>query len=363
MDGRVRVVNRAHRNGARTSPDAGLVANVQDAAGDAKHSGVGRMTGTCTRLRTSMTRTWTDSDIPDLTGQLALVTGANSGLGLCVARALAAHGAQVLMACRDIKKAQAAVQQIMAEVPHARLRVVALDLADLSSVHRFADIVAQEHACVDLLCNNAGVMALPRRTTRDGFEMHIGTNHLGHFALTGRLLPMLQRSPGARVVTVSSLAHLIGRIRFDDLSWTGRYSKWPAYAQSKLANLLFAVELARRLQASGSSVISAAAHPGYAATQLQMAGPKMENSGSGKLLMTLSNALFAQSAKMGALPTLYAATAPEIDNGGFFGPSGFFQIRGAPARARFGRRALDAAAAEQLWALSERLTGVSYLSR
>jgi len=309
-----------------------------------------------------MTRTWTYSDIPDLTGKLALVTGANSGLGLYATRGLAAHGAQVLMACRDRAKAQTAMQKISAEIPHAKLEVLALDLADLSSVRRFADTLMQRHERLDLLCNNAGVMALPHRTTRDGFEMQIGTNHLGHFALTGLLLPLLKRSPAARVVTVSSLAYMMGRIRFDDLSWTQRYAKWPAYAQSKLANLMFAVELARRLQASSSKVISTAAHPGYAATHLQMAGPQMENSVMGKLLMAISNALFAQPAEMGALPTLYAATAPDVDNGEFFGPKGFLHIRGAPTRGRPGRRAKDAAAAERLWALSERLTGVSYLS-
>jgi NAD(P)-dependent dehydrogenase (short-subunit alcohol dehydrogenase family) len=309
-----------------------------------------------------MTRTWTYSDIPDLSGKLALVTGANSGLGLHATRGLAAHGAHVVMACRDLAKARTAMRRISAEIPHAKLEVLALDLADLSSVRRFAETLTERHERLDLLCNNAGVMALPHRTTRDGFEMQIGTNHLGHFALTGLLLPLLMRSGAARVVTVSSLAYMIGRIRFDDLSWTQRYAKWPAYAQSKLANLLFAVELARRLQAASSKVISTAAHPGYAVTNLQMAGPQMENSAIGKLLMTVSNALFAQSAQMGALPTLYAATAPNVDNGEFFRPKGCLHISGAPTRGRPGPRAQDAAAAERLWALSERLTGVSYLS-
>jgi NAD(P)-dependent dehydrogenase (short-subunit alcohol dehydrogenase family) len=310
-----------------------------------------------------MTKTWTCRDIPDLTGKLALVTGANSGLGLYTTRGLAARGAQVVMACRDLAKARTAMHRISADIPHAKLDVLALDLADLSSVRRFADTLMQRHERLDLLCNNAGVMALPHRTTRDGFEMQIGTNHLGHFALTGLLLPLLKRSPAARVVTVTSLAYMIGSIRFDDLSWTQRYAKWPAYAQSKLANLMFAVELARRLQASNSKIISTAAHPGYAATQLQMAGPQMENSALGKLLMTISNALLAQTPAMGALPTLRAATAPDVVNGEFFRPNGFLHIRGAPTRSRPGPRARDAAAAGWLWALSERLTGVSYLSK
>ena len=192
--------------------------------------------------------------------------------------------------------------------------------------------------------------------------MQIGTNHLGHFALTGLLLPLLERSCGARVVTVSSLAYLMGRIRFDDLGWEQGYAKWPAYAQSKLANLMFALELARRLQVSGRQIISTAVHPGYAATGLQMVGPHMANSTLDKLLMRLSNALFAQSAQRGALPALYAATAPEVGNGEFFGPNGFLQLRGAAVRTQAGRRARDPAAAARLWNLSERLTGVSYLS-
>jgi NAD(P)-dependent dehydrogenase (short-subunit alcohol dehydrogenase family) len=309
-----------------------------------------------------MTRHRTCIDIPDLTGKLALVTGANSGLGLHATRALAAHGARVVMACRDLAKAQTAMQRLHAEIPNARLEVLPLDLADLGSVRRFAATLMQRHERLDLLCNNAGVMALPHRTTRDGFEMQVGTNHLGHFALTGLLLPLLKRSSAARVVTVSSLAYMIGRIRFDDLSWTQRYAKWPAYAQSKLANLMFALELARRLRASSSNIISAAAHPGYAATNLQMAGPRMENSALGKLFMTISNALLAQRAEIGALPALFAATAPGVANGEFFGPRGFLGIRGAPTRSLPSRRAKDAAAAERLWALSERLTGVSYLS-
>jgi len=309
-----------------------------------------------------MTKPWTYSDIPDLTGKLALVTGANSGLGLHATRGLAARGARVVMACRDRAKAQTAMERISAAIPGARLEILALDLADLASVRRFADTLMQRHERLDLLCNNAGVMALPRRTTRDGFEMQAGINHLGHFALTGLLMPLLERSPAARVVTVSSLAYMIGRIRFDDLNWARRYAKWPAYAQSKLANLMFALELARRLQASNRQVISAAVHPGYAATQLQMVGPQMENSAINKLFMTISNALFAQSAELGAMPTLYAATAPDVGNGEFFGPKGCLRIRGAPARCLPSRRATDAAAAERLWSLSERLTGVSYLS-
>jgi NAD(P)-dependent dehydrogenase (short-subunit alcohol dehydrogenase family) len=303
-----------------------------------------------------------------LHGQLALVTGANSGLGLHLSGHLAARGARVLMACRDPAKGQAALQQLRAQQPQAQLDLLPLDLANLASVRRLAATVAQQHGRLDLLCNNAGVMALPRRTTHDGFEMQLGTNHLGHFALTGLLLPLLQRAPAARVLTVSSLAYRIGRIRFDDLHGERRYGKWPAYAQSKLANLMFALELARRLQARGLSgqLISTAAHPGYAVTNLQMVGPQMAGSALGQWLgtasMRLSNALLAQRAEVGVLPLLHAATAPGVGNGEFWGPEGFMQLHGQPQRIEPRGRALDAGVAAQLWAVSERLTGVAYLS-
>ena len=311
-----------------------------------------------------MTSPWTAIDIPDLTGQLAVVTGANSGLGFHTARELGAHGAQVVMACRDPAKAQAALKQLRAELPDASFSLQALDLADLASVRRFAGTMTEKHAQLDLLCNNAGVMALPRRTTRDGFEMQFGTNHLGHFALTGLLLPLLQKAPTARVVTVSSLAYLIGRIRFNDVQGARRYAKWPAYGQSKLANLMFAIELGRRLATHGlaGQMKSLAAHPGYAATGLQMVGPQMDNSAVGQWMMKLSNALASQPAAMGALPTLRAATAPDAASGEFYGPSGLWQIRGTPVRTSPRAKATDAAVAAQLWSLSERLTGVSYLS-
>lgn len=305
---------------------------------------------------------WTLDDIPDLRGKFAVVTGANSGLGLHTASALAAKGARVVLACRDAAKADAAMQQIRAQVPAAQLEFLPLDLADLASVRRFADTLLQRETRLDLLCNNAGVMALPQRKTRDGFEMQVGTNHLGHFALTGLLLPLLQQTPGARVVTVSSLAHHLGRIRLDDLNWERGYSKWPAYGQSKLANLMFALELGRRLQKTASGTISVAAHPGYAATNLQFAGPAMENSALGKLGMKLGNAVFSQPAAAGAWPSLRAATAADVRSGEFYGPRGFQQLQGPPARCKTSRRAQDEAVAAQLWALSERLTGVSYLS-
>jgi len=309
-----------------------------------------------------VTTNWTLDDIPDLRGKFAVVTGANSGLGLHTAAALAGKGARVLLACRDAAKAEAAMQQIRAQAPSAQLEFLALDLADLASVRQFAATLLQREPRLDLLCNNAGVMALPCRKTRDGFEMQVGTNHLGHFALTGLLLPLLQQTPGSRVVTVSSLAHHLGRIRLDDLNWERGYSKWPAYAQSKLANLMFALELGRRLQKAGSTTLSLAAHPGYAATNLQFAGPAMENSALGRLGMQLGNALLSQPAEAGAWPTLRAATAADARNGEFYGPRGFQQLRGAPGRCRYNPRAADESVAAQLWSLSERLTDVRYLS-
>lgn len=251
---------------------------------------------------------WTAADIPSLKGKFAVVTGANSGLGLETTAGLAAKGATVVMACRDATRAQAAVDALQQRVPDAKIELMSLDLADLSSIRKFAKAVSARHPRIDLLCNNAGVMALPLCRTKDGFEMQIGTNHLGHFALTGLLLPQLQ---GGRVVTVASMAHRWTRgMDFDDFNWERKpYRKWDAYGKSKLANLLFTFELARRLQKAGAKLRALAAHPGYSATNLQLAGPEMEKSAIGRTLMAATNALIGQSAAMGALPTLYAAGA------------------------------------------------------
>lgn len=309
-----------------------------------------------------MKQAWTKRDIPDLTGKTAIVTGANSGLGFETTLGLAAAGAQVILACRDRAKTETAMQQIQAQVPQAKLAFLPLDLGELASVRSFAQQFSSTHPRLDLLCNNAGVMALPLRHTKDGFEMQIGTNHLGPFALTGLLLPQLQATPGARVVTMSSNYHRPGQIRFDDLNWKqGPYAKWPAYYQSKLANLMFAFELQRRFEKHNVAAISVAAHPGYAATNLQMAGPEMEDSGFGKLLMRFANTFLAQSAAQGALPSLYAATSAEVQGGDYIGPDGFREMRGYPKKVGFAPQAGDAAAAARLWTLSEQLTGVSWL--
>ncbi len=292
--------------------------------------------------------------VPDQTGRIAIVTGANSGIGLDAARVLAQAGAHVVLACRDTVKGETAAASIRSEAPGADLEVASLDLASLQSVHTFADGYA--HDRLDLLINNAGVMAAPYSKTVDGFELQFGTNHLGHFALTGRLLDRLLTTPAARVVTVSSTAHKFGRIDFDDLQSERSYRRWPAYGQSKLANLLFALELNRRLRARDADVLSVAAHPGYAATNLQFAATPSRVERLGSIVL---NRVVAQSAERGAEPTLYAATA-EIAGGSFVGPDGFQEMRGAPTLVQPTRAARDPETARRLWEVSEQLTSVRF---
>ena len=303
---------------------------------------------------------WAIADIPVQSGRVAIVTGANSGLGSESALALAAKGAHVVLACRDAAKAQSALQAIRAASPAVSVEAMALDLASLASVRAFAEAFVAQHERLDLLCNNAGVMAIPHRRTTDGFEMQFGTNHLGHFALTGLLLPHLLDTPGARVVSVSSSAHRPGKIHWDDLQLERSYRNWRAYAQSKLANLLFAFELDRRLRKAGTSVISVAAHPGYAATNLQSVGARMAGSRVLERLFEVANRLIAQSAAMGALPTLYAATAPEVQGGDYFGPASLGEMWGHPRKVRSSARSKDLADAARLWKLSEALTDVRF---
>ncbi|MEA2457717.1 MAG: hypothetical protein QOC95_689 [Thermoleophilaceae bacterium] len=303
---------------------------------------------------------WTADQIPDLRGRQAVVTGANSGLGLQIALELARHGAHVVLACRDTRKGDEAAARIRASAPDADIEVARLDLADLASVHGFAEWYAEHRSGLDLLVNNAGVMALPHRRTADGFEMQFGTNHLGHFALTGLLLPSLLERPAARVVTMSSGAHQMGRFNFDDLQRERRYQRWMAYGQSKLANLLFAFELARRAALADLDLTSVAAHPGYAATNLQTAGALMEGSGLKERLATLGNKLFAQSGAQGALPALYAATMPDVEGGEYFGPDGRGGARGYPTRVSTNKAARDPELARRLWSASEELTGVTF---
>ncbi|MFE3162130.1 oxidoreductase [Streptomyces sp. NPDC059224] len=299
---------------------------------------------------------WSSGDIPDLTGRVAVVTGANSGLGYVTARELARKGARVVLACRSEARGQEAGDRMAAEVPDAHLEFGRLDLGDLASVRDFAH--SFPYGRLDLLVNNAGVMAPPYGTTADGFETQFGVNHLGHFALTGLLMPVLLRTPAARVVTVSSMMHVIANIDLDDLRSARRYRRWVAYSRSKSANLLFVHELARRVDAHGGDLVAAAAHPGYAATNLQTAGPRAEGRRGAERAMTAANALFAQSAEAGALPTLYAATAPGVRPDSFTGPS-IAMWRGAPAPSWRAPWTRDDTMARRLWEASERLTGVS----
>ena len=306
------------------------------------------------------TAPWTVEDLPDLSGRTAIVTGGNSGIGYQAALGLARKGAHVVLACRSLPKADEAIGRITASHPGAKLEARALDLASLESVRSFAKSFLDDHGELHVLCNNAGVMRLPYRKTAEGFEMQIGTNHLGPFALTGLLIERLLATPGARVVTVSSTMHRPGKIRFDDLHWERGYQKWGAYCQSKLANLLFAFELQRRLDARGASVLSVACHPGYAATALQTKGPKMEGASFLERVNDLGNRLIAQDAAMGALPTLYAAAAPDVAGGDYIGPDGIAEFRGYPRKVGSTARARDPEAARRLWQLSEELTGVGY---
>ena len=303
---------------------------------------------------------WTADDIPHLGGRIAVVTGANSGLGFETALELAKAGAHVVLACRDQAKGGQAEERIRQAVPTADVRLARLDLADLASVRTFAVEFSGAHDALDILVNNAGVMAIPRRETADGFEMQFGTNHLGHFALTGLLLERLLSRPGARVVTVSSEMARMGRLRFDDLQGSRRYGRWTAYAQAKLSNQLFTLELDRRATDRGLDLVSVAAHPGYAATNLQAVGPRMSGSMIMERISSLGNLVFAQTAGGGALPSLYGATAPGVRGGQYFGPDGLFGMRGHPKPVAFVRAARDLESSRRLWEISERLTGVQF---
>jgi NAD(P)-dependent dehydrogenase (short-subunit alcohol dehydrogenase family) len=303
---------------------------------------------------------WTADDLPDLSGKTIIVTGANSGIGYEAALQFARKHANVALACRGMEKARAAADRITLASPGAKVEVMELDLSSLASIRNFADAFHKSHRELHVLCNNAGVMAIPYRTTADGFEMQFGTNHLGHFALTGLLLGRLLATEGARVVNVSSSGHRMGSIRFGDLQWKSGYSKWRAYCQSKLANLLFTFELQRKLDHAGAKLISVACHPGYSATNLQAAGPHMQGSSMMESLWGAMNGIFAQSAAMGALPTEYAAAAPDVHGGDYIGPDGIGEMWGHPTKVGCSASAKDTVVAAKLWDESEKLTGVNY---
>ncbi|MDP1825090.1 MAG: oxidoreductase [Archangium sp.] len=303
---------------------------------------------------------WTREEMPSLEGQTWVVTGANSGLGLETVKALAAKGAHVVMACRDPSRAEAAADEVRRVAANAKLALESLDLASLDSILRFAGTLAKNHPVLDGLINNAGIMAIPRRTTADGFEMQLGTNHLGHYALSLRLLPLLEAAKAPRLINVASTAHKFGTMNFDDLMGEKSYQPWAAYGQSKLANLLFTYELNRKLSSAGKKTIAAAAHPGYAATNLQGVGAKMTGSKFSAWFMNTGNSLLAQPADMGALPTLYAATVPDVKGGEYFGPDGFMELKGYPRRCDSNAKSKDVEAAQKLWEASEKLTGVRF---
>ncbi len=304
---------------------------------------------------------WSVERMPDLSGATVVVTGANSGLGYEATHAFARKGAHVVMACRSVERGENAREEIREDLPSASLSVHECDLGDLDSVRAFAEEFRQTYPSLHVLCNNAGVMAIPRSETAEGFETQFGVNHLGHFALTGLLLDRLVETDGeTRVVTQSSAVHESGEIDFDDLQSEEAYDEWDAYAQSKLANVLFAYELDRRLRSADLKVKSVACHPGYAATDLQRRGPEMAGSRLRLWAMRAANALFAQSARQGALPMLYAATAPDIEGGDYIGPGGFRNMRGAPEKQRSSERSYDRERAARLWEVSEELTGVTY---
>jgi len=294
---------------------------------------------------------WTLDQMPDQTGRVAIVTGANTGIGLETAAALAAKNAVVILACRNKAKAEDAMVRIRERTPSADLEFIELDLASLASVERFAASFRAGHDRLDLLINNAGVMIPPLGHTEDGFELQFGCNHLGHFALTGRLMDLLEATPGARVVNVASMAHRYGAMDFDNLNAEKSYDKMPAYGQSKLANLLFTFELQRRLGAAGSEILVTAAHPGWTGTDLQRHSA----------FMALANRFFAQSPPMGALPTLRAAVDPQASGGDYYGPKGFYEMRGYPKKVETTPAAKNEIDARRLWQVSEELTGVAYL--
>ncbi|MEX0620674.1 MAG: oxidoreductase [Solirubrobacterales bacterium] len=315
-----------------------------------------------------MSDSWSNEHIPDQSGRLAVVTGANSGIGLVTARELARKGAKVIIACRDTSRGEAAVDRMRIQLApngaDASFEVRALDLADLASVREFATgLIDDHHDGIDLLINNAGVMAPPRQETADGYELQFGTNHLGHFALTGLLFDQLKSKPDSRVVTVSSNAHKMGKINFDDLQSSNQYRRWNAYGQSKLANLIFAIDLQRRIDEAGLQMKSMGAHPGLSATNLGSAG-----TGRGKGLVNLmttpvlkfSNAVLAQDADHGALPTLFAATDPDLAGGSYIGPDGIGEHRGSPTIVTPRKVARNQEVADRLWSESVEMTGVDY---
>ncbi|MEL6308172.1 MAG: oxidoreductase [Chloroflexota bacterium] len=302
---------------------------------------------------------WTQNDIPNLTGKVVVITGANGGLGFETARIMADKGATIIMAVRTISKGEKAKADILAETSNANLEVMKLDVGDLSSVREFADAFKAKYDRLDILCNNAGVMAIPRQETADGFEMQIGVNHFGHFALTGLLLDVLINTPNSRIHNVSSSANWTGTINMDDLMGEKDYGRWTAYGQSKLANIVFTFELQKRLSAAGVNVMANTSHPGLVMTNLQANSLEQSDAGHESILYRIAGPLMAQDISMGVLPMLYGMTAEEAKGGTFYGP-GFMRLRGYPAEQKANDQAYDANLLARFWEKSVELTGVSY---
>lgn len=303
---------------------------------------------------------WTTEDMPELEDKKVIVTGANSGIGYEATKAFAGKKAEVVMACRSIERGKDAKQEIEKEIDEASLKVKKLDLADLESVKDFAEEYKANNEKLDILCNNAGIMAIPREETEDGFEKQFGVNHLGHFALTAKLLPALEKAEKPRVINQSSGLHEEGEINFDDLMHEENYDPQQVYADSKLANILFTYELDRKARRNGLNIKSVACHPGYSATNLQKRGPEKSGNSVKKLFMKGMNKIFAQSAAKGALPMLYAATSEKAESGDYIGPDKFMNMRGYPEKQESSDSSYDQGTAEELWAVSEELTGVEF---
>jgi NAD(P)-dependent dehydrogenase (short-subunit alcohol dehydrogenase family) len=306
-----------------------------------------------------MTSNWTAENIPDLSGKIAIVTGANRGIGYATARTLACKKATVILACRNKGNGEAALRQINQEYPEAKAVLMQLDLSALASVRRFADEFTSHYDRLDILINNAAIMRTPFKKTPDGFENQFATNHLGHFALTGLLLDTIVLTPQARIITVSSWGHSFGIIDFDNLNAEKDYDAGDAYANSKLANILFTYELQRRFENAGIDTIAAAVHPGWTETDLPDGWAVINQPFEWRIVRML-HPLIGQKPEMGALPTLYAATAPDVSGGDYYGPGGWLGLRGSPKKLRSGDRSYDTDVAARLWTVSEKLTGARY---
>lgn len=305
---------------------------------------------------------WNAQQIPDQTGKIALVTGANSGIGFHTALELARAGATTILGCRNIDKAEIAMKEIKNQVPNAKIEIANLDIGDLSSISRYAKEFIDSKRSLDILINNAGIMTPPKRlVTKDGFEIQWGTNHLGHFALTGKLLPVITKAESGRIVTVSSIAHRGAKINFEDLNSEKSYKPMSVYGQSKLANIVFGIELQKRLINNKSKVLSMVAHPGVVASNLTNNSYDTNPTLMGWISKTFVH-YFASPALNGALPSLYAATAKEAEGGKLYGPNAFFGLSGYPVEEKPNKAATsDATLPERLWDISEKLTGVSFL--